>query len=60
MALYPKRDASLLGNWAIKLLKMYSRVHDLENIYLAYLKARKCKRYRSEVLKYTKSLEKQL
>jgi RNA-directed DNA polymerase len=39
---------------------MYSKVCDLENIYIAYLKARRCKRYKNEILRYTKNIEKQL
>ena len=39
---------------------MYSKVCDLENIYSAYLKGRKCKRYKNEILRYTKNIEKQL
>ena len=39
---------------------MYSKICDLQNIYSAYLKARSCKRYKHEILKYTKDLENQL
>jgi len=64
MALYPKENAFSLGNWAtkIKLIMedIYLKICDLENIYLAYLKARKCKRYKDEILKYAKNIEKRL
>jgi retron-type reverse transcriptase len=38
----------------------YSDVHDFANLYDAYLKARKQKRYRGEVLKFSYSLEQNL
>ncbi len=39
---------------------IYSKIYDYENIYKAYLSARKSKRYRSEVLKFTANLEENL
>lgn len=39
---------------------LYSQVYDFENLYDAYLKARKSKRYRREVLKFTEHLEENL
>ena len=39
---------------------IYSKIYDYENIYRAYLNARKSKRYRSEVLKFTANLEENL
>lgn len=39
---------------------IYEQICDYENIYNAYLQARKCKRYRGEVLKFTANLEENL
>jgi RNA-directed DNA polymerase len=39
---------------------LYHQVYDFENLYGAYLKARKSKRYRREVLKFTERLEENL
>jgi len=39
---------------------LYSKIYDYENIYKAYLDARKSKRYRNEVLKFTSNLEENL
>lgn len=39
---------------------LYSRIYDFENLYAAYLEARKGKRYRDEVLRYTANLEENL
>lgn len=39
---------------------LYQQVYDFENLYLAYLEARKCKRFRNEVLEFTRNLEENL
>ncbi|MFA5230575.1 MAG: reverse transcriptase/maturase family protein [Candidatus Paceibacterota bacterium] len=39
---------------------MYLKICDWDNIYLAYLKARKCKRYKDEILKFSYSIENNL
>lgn len=39
---------------------LFERVYDFDNLYTAYLNARKCKRYRAEVLKFTSNLEENL
>lgn len=39
---------------------LYSKVYDFENIYKGYLKARKDKRYREEILEFTENLEENL
>ncbi len=39
---------------------LYPKIYDFENLFLAYLEARKCKRYRSEVLSFTANLEENL
>lgn len=39
---------------------LYPKIYDFENLYNAYLNARKNKRYRNEVLRYTFNLEEQL
>lgn len=39
---------------------LFLQIYDFENLYNAYLKARKCKRYRKEVLKFTSNLEENL
>jgi len=36
---------------------LYSKICSFENLHLAYLKARKCKRYRKEVLLFSNNLE---
>ena len=36
---------------------MFKEICSFENLYLAYLKARKCKRYRPEILKFSYNLE---
>lgn len=36
---------------------IYEKIYNFENIYLAYTKARKSKRYREDVLKFTSDLE---
>jgi retron-type reverse transcriptase len=36
---------------------LYEKIYDFENLYQAYLCARKCKRYRNEVLAFTANLE---
>lgn len=39
---------------------LYPKIYDFQNLLLAYQKARKCKRYRPEVLKFTEHLEENL
>lgn len=39
---------------------IYPKIYDFENLYLAYLEARKCKRYRQEVMTFTANLEENL
>lgn len=39
---------------------MFNKICSFENLHLAYLKARKCKRYRKEILKFTYNLEENL
>ena len=39
---------------------LYSNICSFENLHLAYLKARKCKRYRQEVLLFSNNLEENL
>lgn len=39
---------------------LYPSIYDFENLYFAYLKARRSKRYRSEVLEFTSNLEENL
>ena len=39
---------------------LYSKICSFENLHLAYLKARKCKRYRQEVLLFSSNLEENL
>lgn len=39
---------------------MYSKIYDFENLYNAYLEARKSKRYRRDVLKFSANLEENL
>lgn len=39
---------------------LYPQIYDFENLYRAYLKARRCKRYRKEVLEFSTSLEENL
>lgn len=36
---------------------LYEQIYDFENLYNAYLKARKCKRFRQEVLEFSMNLE---
>lgn len=36
---------------------LYPKIYDFENLYIAYREARKCKRYRDEVLKFSNNLE---
>lgn len=36
---------------------IYEKICSFENLYQAYLEARKCKRYRSEVLRFSANLE---
>lgn len=39
---------------------MYNKICSFQNLHLAYLKARKCKRYRSEILKFGYNIEENL
>jgi len=39
---------------------LFDKICSFENLHLAYLKARKCKRYRSEILKFSYNLEENL
>lgn len=39
---------------------IYPKIYDFENLYRAYLEARKCKRYRQEVMTFTANLEENL
>ena len=39
---------------------LFSEVCSFQNLHLAYLKARKCKRYRAEILKFSYNLEENL
>lgn len=39
---------------------IYPKIYDFENLYCAYLEARKCKRYRQEVMTFTANLEENL
>jgi retron-type reverse transcriptase len=43
-----------------RIKNMYEKIYDFENLYQAYLEARKNKRYRDEVLKFTANLEENL
>jgi len=36
---------------------LYPKIYDFENLHLAYLKARRCKRYRHDVLRFSANLE---
>jgi len=39
---------------------MFEKIYKFENLHTAYLKARKCKRYRPEILKFSYGLENNL
>lgn len=39
---------------------LFEKIYDFDTLHEAYLKARKCKRYRAEVLKFTSNLEENL
>ncbi|CCJ32906.1 reverse transcriptase/maturase family protein [Caloramator australicus] len=39
---------------------LYEKIYDFENLYEAYKEARRCKRYREEVLKFSSNLEENL
>ena len=39
---------------------LFDKICSFENLHLAYLKARKCKRYRDEILKFSWNLEENL
>lgn len=43
-----------------KLRGLYPQIYDFENLYQAYREARKCKRYRDEVLTFSANLEENL
>ncbi|NLN18127.1 MAG: RNA-dependent DNA polymerase [Firmicutes bacterium] len=44
--------------WTVK--HLYPYVYDFESLYNAYLRARRCKRYRAEVLRFSARLEEEL
>lgn len=44
----------------MKLDNVYQRIYDFENLYQAYLQARKGKRYREDVLRFSTTLEESL
>jgi hypothetical protein len=54
--LYPRHRGFTLKRFGY----LYEKVYDFENLYDAYLKARKSKRYQLEVVKYTSNLEENL
>ncbi len=39
---------------------LFDKICSFENLYIAYLKARRCKRYRREILKFSYNLEENL
>ncbi|MEW6115683.1 MAG: reverse transcriptase/maturase family protein [Nitrospirota bacterium] len=39
---------------------LFEKICDFENIYGAYLKARKCRRYREEILRFSRNVEEEL
>jgi len=39
---------------------LFEKIYEFDNIHRAYLKARRCKRYRGEILRYTERLEENL
>ncbi len=39
---------------------MFNKIYSFQNLYSAYLKARKCKKYRDEILKFGYNLEENL
>ena len=39
---------------------IYEQIYDFANLERAYKKARRCKRYRNEVLRYSRNLEENL
>lgn len=39
---------------------LYHKIYDFENLYAAYMEARKCKRYRHEVMRFGQNLEENL
>lgn len=43
-----------------KIRNIYEKICDFENLYQAYLEARKCKRYRQDVLQFSANLEENL
>lgn len=43
-----------------KFRNIYEKIYDFENLYQAYLEARKCKRYRQDVLQFSANLEENL
>ncbi|EMT38022.1 Retron-type reverse transcriptase [Thermoanaerobacter thermohydrosulfuricus WC1] len=43
-----------------KIRNIYEKIYDFENLYQAYLEARKCKRYRQDVLQFSANLEENL
>jgi retron-type reverse transcriptase len=43
-----------------RISNLYSKIYDFENLYEAYLEARKGKRYRHDVMRFTANLEENL
>lgn len=43
-----------------RLKELYSKIYDFDNLFIAYLEARKGKRYRNEILYFTNNLEENL
>ena len=43
-----------------RLKELYSKIYDFDNLFIAYLEARKGKRYRNEILDFTNNLEENL
>ena len=52
--------ASLRGSGSLRIPKVFKEIYAFSNLYEAYLKARKQKRYRKEVLEFSHNLENEL
>lgn len=50
----------MVGDMPVTYNNLYNKIYSFNNLYSAYLKARKCKRYRKEVLDFTSKLEENL
>lgn len=48
------------GDYLKRIGNIYTEICSFENLYEAYLQARKCKRYRYEVLRFSAHLEENL